>query len=535
MRTVRLLILMIFTGLWSADARAQTLHIPLINVGELETARVSVPAGYTELSIDEIRVAGSARGNPGLRILDESYHSLSDRLVDVRVGRITGSPANGASRFELSFEQIRVGRLVIDPGPGDPLLVNLKFGNDASAANVALTGGRYDEIKVYLDRNWPEVDEARRAAIVRFSGVRFRTVALEGRSAFVPITLELEGQPTIPDAGDGRNALSLARLQILSGRVNLYRPERPVGTVEPATAEICGRDERRLLFTLRDARIGAVDDASLLTGDERSRLAVAASYRPCMEIILTEVTTGGTLSIQNSEGIVGSLVIDGLSSGSRRGDVFELKSLAVSSLRMIRASVDHLSIDTENQGSIGNPTLAVWGTLDISGTIRMPSQIYSSLDETLQAQGLDQAQDLSGIRTFLVNTLWRSFTIDPNGPAASRALYIVLKNDSRSIYGPLITFVTDWFTGFGIQLIKPLVTAFGYLILPFLITLVCVKSARTWSFFREYWQRLILNRPGTPGLIPPYLEGIMGPQRVLLLLQIALISLFIQNTVLVGQ
>jgi hypothetical protein len=538
MKIARLLVFMAFAVLWNADARAQTMRIPLYVVGELETARINVPAGYTELSIDEIRVEGSGRGNPGLRILDESYHRLDDRFIDVRIGRITGAPTSGSARLELSFERITLGRLTIDRGASngteDQLVVNLKFGDGASAANLLLTGGRYDEIKIYLDRNWAQESEGRRAAIVRFSGVYFRTIALEGRTGVIPLTLDLDGRPTVPGAGYGRNALSLAHLQILSGRVSLHRPDGPIGTVEPSSPEICRSDDRRLLFTMFDARIGAGTETSLLQGDERARLNVSTSYRPCMEVNLTQVETDGTLSIQNPGGVVGSLAIDGFSGSPRRGDIFELRCLAVQSLRMVRASVDNFLVNTENQSSIGDPTLAVWGSLEVSGMVQMPSQFYTSLDNTLRVHGRDQAQNLSGIRTFLVSTLWRSFTIDPEGPAASRALYIVLRNDTRNIYGPVIAGMTDLFTGFGIALVKPGIVAFVYLILPLLITLLVNKATRSASFLSEYTQKLILNRPPTSGQLPPFLSAIMGPQRILFLLQVALISLFIQNTVLVG-
>jgi|CXWL01.1.fsa_nt_gi hypothetical protein len=515
---------------------ARTLHIPLVVVQPLETERIDVPSGYSEVVIDEVRVIGpAAAANSGLRISRSGYHPFDDIFIDIRINHITSTSTSTPPRLELVLGEISIRRLVIDRtaqnGTGAEPIVNVKFVDGASAASITLSGGRYDEMAMFLNLNWSEPEGRGRAAAVRISSVSFRTLALEGLDAIVPVTLTISATPSIPAAGLGGNELSLDKLQVLDGAIRLTRDPPPAGTVRPTARQSCTIDENRLALSLVDVRIGVVTEAAMMAGDRRANLTVSTNYEPCIEVMLAEVDSDGTLDIEG--GVFGVVVIDGYTGAPNRGDLLVLRGDAIETFRMVRASIDNMQILASNQASLGTPSIPVWGSLEASGTVQLPSEFYASLDYSLRENGREQSATMSGVRSFLVDTRWRSFAGGHGNSAASTSLYIVLSNDARNIYGPVVSAIIDWFTGYGVNFWKPSAAFLFYFAAPLVFTVFWLQRGTPWvPNALEYLKTLVF--PSNASAMPKGVGPLLVLQRYLFLLQITLVSLFIQNAVLVG-
>ncbi len=176
-----------------------------------------------------------------------------------------------------------------------------------------------------------------------------------------------------------------------------------------------------------------------------------------------------------------------------------------------------------------------------SGTVKFPSQVFDALSNIILENTANSGDDLArlpGVRSFLVDTRWRSYETDTNEPAAAKTLHAVLKSDSQRIFGARIATILELATGFGIYLSYPLWTMLGIAFLPLMVVPFTQPMGNRLVWIRSYLTALTTVSMGQSGTISPPLPAfvlrIVHIQRYLLILITALVSLFIQNAVLVG-
>ena len=297
----------------------------------------------------------------------------------------------------------------------------------------------------------------------------------------------------------------------------------------------------RLVFRLSNVGIGVSSKRLTLAGGGggQREVKLEAPDLPCTELHVDNISIAGTLVVQTKE--LNKLVL---------GNVFEDKAAEVGALEIEatrlrelligNASMNQLSV-TISPAPLDNSGVEVrkFGSLRISRSAFLPTPMVDSVINDLQASGLRPYPEKVAIRQFLRDLRAVGQFSDTRKPMAKYALYQILTLDAETYYGPAITWVIVWLTGFGIWLSYPL-TAF---LVVSTICFLCVSAIWFRSstlvpfrvrFYPLRYVGMILGLDKAIEQISPAAHAVIYLHRFILVFQITLVGLFIQNAVLAG-
>lgn len=498
-----------------------------IYVGTVET--LSIPSVTKKVIIDNVNLIPKSANNLASKLIfsgaAQRTSSLEDTTVDIQINHIS-TLSNGPTReLNIGFRNLRIGALTIQSSDnsGSPIKLSISFENNATSNSVSLAGGSYSEIDIKINSEDSAIALSRTIAIDidDFENIVVAGAAIEKEENRPPVTLHIHAQYAEKPKHSGVPSIELYQLQLLEGSIDIssqFLHKKNDNLISP---EINCSDDNRLNTMLRDLTLG--DDAY-------REFKVKFPVQKCMEFSMQSVKGTGKLILEG--GILGELTFDGVHSDGLRGLRFSSETAGLNSLKATSVNLETLDIKTHDGLDANLLNIQTWKTVHVEGTVSLPQNIYQKLDQVLREHANKQTAQISGVRRFLAQSAWDSYFSDTQRPASNEALYSLLRSDSKRIYGPVGAKVLEYFTGFGVQLSKPLIT---FLVYSGIFTMLSVFLGTAPSYISRLVCFLKNVIPGgSPDETDIRVHRLGLTFRFFVLIQVALVSLFIQNAVLVG-
>jgi hypothetical protein len=512
--------------------------IPTINLTSAEKAlAIEVDANTSEIEIGRI-IVGRPLHSAAAQIIVTPIKGTGSmaRPVSIRIHDIQ-STMGGETRLILTLgEKLKVSKLEITRSaarPSDPY-VEIAMDLSATLAELALTGGRYRTIMV---RPGPRIVEGQpnQPANIAISRVQMADLSVIGGDPdrAQPITMTIDAELTKPLYGVVENTFSFDNVQMrgeadisLNGTTGAGQSVEDVGR--------CTTAGRVLAFT----------GARLIVGDPRGRLdgagkasALALSLAPdtCLTLELTDVSLFGDLFIQG--GVLNALALDNVE--DHVGGTFRLEFAGLRTLQVGTASLSRVAWNTSSQNDLGTPVIQKWAAVRVQESVALPTSVYDALSASLRSSPNDETS--AGIRNFLVDARWKSFSSDgKERRAAPEMLYAVLNSDAQQIFGSPVAPVLWFMTGYGQNLWLPalcisLLLTSPILVAGFLWAAPRVRrQSRPWPRVAPYYSALLAGDNAAILAVDRRLAYLASAHRVLIAVEAGLVALFIQNAVLTG-
>lgn len=541
----RILIVALSVGSYSISTYAQSrapVHDIHLNEVDLRTniyKEIRVDHSVRSLVIDVVLVSIATNPNKTalLRISGSENSGSGDRQdrLNVTIREIKGGQ-NGAP-LKIHFGGVRLGSVQItasgNSGSNAAIDLEIEQDDDSTVSNLDLRGGRYRQVHIVSDIS-KLAHSKQDPAQVTVVGASFHEIRLSGSTAETPVRLNIDANISAAPR-QGAPSFRLYNLNVLEGHVSIgidgVAGDLPP-KITPRPGASCDDDASRLLVGLNAITIGEAFPETrpgwpglldmVLTGDV------------CGSISINYLKSYGEVRIKGH--FIDELTLANSSDGSGNDSRFVVETGSLSHLLINSFSVGTLKI-TESNEEPGLATLDVrtWRTLRASGPVTLPARLYRELGSILPHSPTPDLARFSGVREFLVSTRWRSYTSRPADRATHQSMHDVVQSDTQIIFGSVLSTCLEWFTGFGIDLRYPLLTFLAYILLPPLI----IPTLLGIEFRQGVMQHVSLlvfgvdTNSATPTSVK-WLGLAARIQRLLIVLQVTLVSLFIQNIVLVG-
>jgi hypothetical protein len=453
--------------------------------------------------------------------------------VDVKIGTIEANGAT-ASRLIIAIgEGVRIRRLEVmrkDGAATDPT-VEIEMANRSSVGKVELNGGRYSSI--LLRPNKANLGPAAASAEIALSQVKLSNLIVVGQDASGPeqVKLTVDAELVPPLYGEKGNKVHLDNLLLRGNASMSVRPAS--GLVQDETPQ-CNEAGRLVSFNL--SRIDIGDERGRLDQfGTSSRLDLKLERSICMTLLLQDIRLFGNVEVRG--GVLNLLAIDNVS--DYMGGQVTLGFTGVQRLNFGTASLNQLQLEVTDQDNFGVPKIGKWGYVRVNESLSLPKSVYQVLATSLNDTSNDTTA--TGIRNFLVDVRWKSFSSEqPNERVASDMLMAVLSSDAREIFGPNVSGFLWFTTGYGKNLWLPGLCLSLLLGTPFLVSgtrwvISCVRSTGPrWASPGPYYSALIAGDNTALLSTSPNLKYVVAVHRLLIAIEIGLVTLFIQNAVLTG-
>lgn len=544
MRFVALALLTLLASLCSSAILAQGKGgagkvIGLIDLtSQEEPYKITLTGQEGSLTIGKILVGTPVVSNAStqITILLAEGASASARPVDIRIGNIQSSSAR-SPRLYLSFRQgLKIGTLDIDRGssaPSDPI-VQIFMEPGVSVGDVQLNGGRYRSILLRPTKS-KAGETSGTPTNITISRVSLADLSIFGArlDGPQPITLSLNAQLTPPLTGDSENNLAIHDVQLMGVTTIGLAPSGPKGDAMNVNAD-CTNAGASLLLELYRTIVG---NSRGRTDEAGTATTLNMTFEPttCLSLNLRDVDIYGDMTVKGS--VLKELVVDNVD--DHLGGKLTFEFTGVKSLFFGTATLNRVLLNTSDQGRVGDPVIAQWGHVQVDQSVSFPDTVYEALSTSLEDFPNDPTS--AGIRNFLVDVRWKSFSSEkPEKRAAPKVLYAVLNSDAQEIFGPTMASFLRITTGFGQNLWNPFFCLCLLALAPLLIACAVSlyryinKVRNPWIGPGPYYSALIAGDYTELRVTTPKLAYAVSLHRLIIAIEVGLVTLFIQNAILTG-
>ena len=261
----------------------------------------------------------------------------------------------------------------------------------------------------------------------------------------------------------------------------------------------------------------------------------------CSELTMSNVRLAGELSV--SARVISGLTLDNVQREIGRGLSVELYARGIRNLRAVDAEFENLEIASAQAGNFSFPPRIVsFERVKADGTVVAPRLLVRALTERLLWDDREDQKQVHYARKFLSEVRRSGIYSDDLRPMSRDVLYGLLRLETRKQYNLFMEYVIRFFTGYGIYIFYPLVTFLAYSII-FLVAIgLFVLKINGNSELNGTWRKvcgtslksMVSWDPQDLASGSGAVHGLGMAYRAILFLQITLVGLFIQNSLLVG-
>lgn len=493
----------------SASVEPRIHHVEIVQVQNFET--IDIPEGVTNLIIDKVEVESHA----GKLLIRRG--GKSSKQLAVRINRISSRMPNVTSSIEPTIElsAINISDLFIR---GDP------DGNKKAAASLRMTDGA----------------KADRISILQMSGTSV-DVSLSGECySRIDISESLIEELTIRGRGayNSKRGASVELNYHVNRVLRGGRPRLVIQDLEIANANIRISDAWP---TQNLCPVGSLNIQLAYVNFNRPRMSLSPAGLPagakvdltnmsCADVSLEQVSLNYDVEIRSSA--LGELVLNGIAAAAGVSTTLEVDTRNLRAFRAVDTSLDNftLRMDASNDAKFNVP---VFSRVSANGTVNIPYVLVDQLRKKLEGASKAEQTSSNYARSFLASL--RSAGVFEDGtPVVREVLFHLLRLETRRNYAWPIEYILLAFTGYGIRLLWPLLTFIGYVAALGMLNTYFMKKRLSISDIGQGVMGLFDDAPFGRSDSPVGARCVRWLFRVLVILQVTLVGLFIQNSVIVG-